>query len=305
MPSVDPAKPGQMMRASHFAFPGAVLNAQVHVVSPSPGESSWLSICAHQCLQRLDVFASGVHTESWPKGRVWSCERMRHWGAQTLSASPVEESIGQEGPYWHSAVPPWGKGDASKPQLFLLPSSLHAISDIFTPTTVCWTSLLDYQTSTRALLSMGDCQNQVLVVGRKQWLLSCDVWLFVTTPPPELQHTRLPCLSLPPRVCSNSWPLSQWCYLIISSFAAPFFCLQSFPASWSFSMSWLFASGGQSNGASASARVLPVNIQGWFPSALSGENNRKLSFPHVMIPFFCSPKDTQPTDALLRTIVIS
>jgi len=185
MPSVDPAKPGQMMRASHFAFPGAVLNAQVHVVSPSPGESSWLSICAHQCLQRLDVFASGVHTESWPKGRVWSCERMRHWGAQTLSASPVEESTGQEGPYWHSAVPPWGKGDASKPQLFLLPSSLHAISDIFAPTTVCWTSLLDYQTSTRALLSMGDCQNQVLVVGRKQWLLSCHVWLFVTTPPPR------------------------------------------------------------------------------------------------------------------------
>ena len=67
------------MRASPFAFPGAVLNAQVHVVSPNPAKSSWLSICAHQCLQRLNVFASEVHTGSWPKGRVWSYEWMRHW----------------------------------------------------------------------------------------------------------------------------------------------------------------------------------------------------------------------------------
>ena len=65
--------------------------------------------------------------------------------------------------------------------------------------------------------------------------------------------------------------LSQWCYLTSSSSAAPFsFCLQSFPASGSFPMSWLFASRGQIIGASASASVLPMNIQGWFPLGLTG-----------------------------------
>ena len=89
--------------------------------------------------------------------------------------------------------------------------------------------------------------------------------------PHGLQHTRLPCPSLSPGVCSNSYSLSQWCYLTISSFAAPFsICLQSFPASWSFPVSWLLASGGQSIGVSASASVLPMNIQGWFPLGLTG-----------------------------------
>ena len=65
-------------------------------------------------------------------------------------------------------------------------------------------------------------------------------------------------------VCSNSHPLSQWCYLTILSSAAPFSsCLQTFPASGSFPMSQLFTSGGQSIGVSVSASVLPVNIQDW------------------------------------------
>ena len=84
------------------------------------------------------------------------------------------------------------------------------------------------------------------------------------------QHTRRLCPSLYPRVCSNSCPLSQWCYLTISSSAIPFFCLQSFLASVSFPMSWLFTSGGQSIGTSASASVLPVAVQGWFPFGLTG-----------------------------------
>ena len=89
--------------------------------------------------------------------------------------------------------------------------------------------------------------------------------------PHGLQHTRLPYPSLSPRVCSNSCPLSWWCYLIISSSVIPFsFCLQSFPVSGSFPMSWFFASGGQSIGASASASVLPVNIQGIFSLELTG-----------------------------------
>ena len=86
-----------------------------------------------------------------------------------------------------------------------------------------------------------------------------------------LQHTRLLCLPLSPGVCSNSCPLSQWYYLIISPSASPFsFCHQSFPASGPFPMSQLFASGGSSIGASASASVLPMNSQGWFPLGLTG-----------------------------------
>ena len=84
-----------------------------------------------------------------------------------------------------------------------------------------------------------------------------------------LQHTRLPRLSLFPRVCSDSRPLSQWCYATISSSAAPLsFGLQAFPASGSFPLSQLFELGGQSTGTSASVSVLPMNTQGWFPLGL-------------------------------------
>ena len=73
------------------------------------------------------------------------------------------------------------------------------------------------------------------------------------------------------RVCSNSCPLSWWCYLIISSSVISFSsCLQSFPASGSFPMSQLFIAGGQSIGASASASVLQSNIQGCFSLGLTG-----------------------------------
>ena len=86
-----------------------------------------------------------------------------------------------------------------------------------------------------------------------------------------LQHARLLCPPLSPGVCSNSYPLSWWCYLTISSSTAPFsFRLHSFPASGSLPMSQLFASGGQSTGASASATVLPVSIKEWFPLGLTG-----------------------------------
>ena len=86
-----------------------------------------------------------------------------------------------------------------------------------------------------------------------------------------LQHARLPCLSPSPRACSNSCPLSWWCHPTILSSVVPFsFCLPSFPASGSFQMSQLFASGGQSIGASASTSVLPMNIQGWSPLGYTG-----------------------------------
>ena len=81
--------------------------------------------------------------------------------------------------------------------------------------------------------------------------------------PHGLQHTRLPCPSLSPRACSNSCPLSRRYPPTISSSLIPFSCPQSCPASESFPMNWLFTSGGQSIGASAS--VLPINIRGLFP----------------------------------------
>ena len=80
--------------------------------------------------------------------------------------------------------------------------------------------------------------------------------------PRELQHTRIPCPSPSPGVCSNSRPLNQWCHPTISSSVIPFSCFQSFPASGSFPTSQLFTSDGQSIGASASASVLPMSIQG-------------------------------------------
>ena len=89
--------------------------------------------------------------------------------------------------------------------------------------------------------------------------------------PHKLQDSRLLSPSPSSRVCSNSCPLSQWCHPTISSSVVPFsFCLQSFPASRPFLMSQLFTSSGQSIGASASASVLPMNIQGWFPLELTG-----------------------------------
>ena len=86
-----------------------------------------------------------------------------------------------------------------------------------------------------------------------------------------LQHARLPYSSLSPGICSYSCPLSQWGHPTISSSVTPFsFCPQSFPASGSFPMSQLFASGNQSIGAVVWASDLPMNIQGWFPLGLTG-----------------------------------
>ena len=89
--------------------------------------------------------------------------------------------------------------------------------------------------------------------------------------PNGLQPARPPCLSPTPRAYSNSCPLSQSCHPTISSCVIPFSsCLQSFPASGSLPMSQFFASGGQSIGVSASAPVLPMNTQDWFPLGLTG-----------------------------------
>ena len=89
-------------------------------------------------------------------------------------------------------------------------------------------------------------------------------------PPHGLQYPSLHCPSPIPEAYSNSCPLSQWCHPTISSVVTFSSCLQSFPASGSFQMSHFFTSGGQSIRDSASASVLPMNIQDWFPIGWTG-----------------------------------
>ena len=92
-----------------------------------------------------------------------------------------------------------------------------------------------------------------------------------TLQPHEPQYAWPPCPSPTPRVHPNSCPLSWWCHPTISSSVIPFSsCPRSFPASGSFQVSQLFASGGQSVGVSASASVLPMNIQDWSPLGWTG-----------------------------------
>ena len=100
-------------------------------------------------------------------------------------------------------------------------------------------------------------------------LFSCSV-VSDSLQPHGLQQARLPCPSSSPGACSNSCPLSRWSHPTILPSAIPFSsCLQSFPASGSFPMSWLFESIAQSIGGSSLASVLPMNIQDWFPLGLT------------------------------------
>ena len=106
--------------------------------------------------------------------------------------------------------------------------------------------------------------NGVVSVQFSLSVMSDSLW------PHGLQHTRLPCPSPTPRVCSNSCPLRWWCHRTISSSVIPFSShLQSFPGAGSFPMNLFCASGGQSIGGSATALVLLVNIQDWFPLGMT------------------------------------
>ena len=106
-----------------------------------------------------------------------------------------------------------------------------------------------------------------------QWFsvqFSCSV-VSDSLRPHESQHARPPYPSPTPRAYLNSCPLGRWCHATISSSIVPFSsCPQSIPASESFPVSQLFALGGQSVGASASASILPMNIQDWFPLGWTG-----------------------------------
>ena len=95
--------------------------------------------------------------------------------------------------------------------------------------------------------------------------------VFDSLQPHGRQHARPPCPSATPGAYLNSCPLSRWCHPTISSCVVPFSSrLQSFLASRSFPMSQFFTTGGQRIGVSASASVLPMNIQDWFPLGLTG-----------------------------------
>ena len=99
--------------------------------------------------------------------------------------------------------------------------------------------------------------------------------------PHGLKHARPLCPLATPRVYPNSCPLNWWCNPTISSSVVPFSsCLQYFPSSESFIINWLFTSGDQSIGVSASTSVLPMNIQDWFPLGWT-----------VRSP--CTPRDSQ------------
>ena len=101
-------------------------------------------------------------------------------------------------------------------------------------------------------------------------LLFSDSVVSASLRPHELQCARLPSPSIP-RVCSNSGPSSWWCHQNSSPSVIPLSsCLQSFPESGSFAMSWLLALDDQSIGVSASVSVPPMNIQDWFPLGLTG-----------------------------------
>ena len=88
--------------------------------------------------------------------------------------------------------------------------------------------------------------------------------------PHGLQHARPPCPLPSSGVCPSSCPLHQWCHPALSSSDVPFSCPQPFPASGTFPVSRLFTSSDQNTGASASASVFPMSIQGWFPWRLTG-----------------------------------
>ena len=149
-------------------------------------------------------------------------------------------------------------------------------------------------------------------------LFPLGLWVFdissVQTLSHGMEHTRPPCPSPTPRVCSNSCPLSQWCHPIISSSVLPLSsCIQAFPASGSSPKSPFFASDGQSIGVSASASVLQMNVQDWFPLGWTGwislqskgllrvfYNTTVQKHQFLSLPFL--PPWMKPPSSLSRTI---
>ena len=197
-----------------------------------------------------------------------------------------------------------------KPAFLMFP----ALACEFFVTSATWEAVIYFskslpQSYKEHLVGYGNLlQGLVLIQGSNLHLLHCRQILYPLTYlgspnsvvcdslwPHGLQHSMLPFPLLSPGACSNSCPFSQWCLQTISSSVTSFSCPQFFPASGSFQMSQLFASGDQIIEASASASVLPMNIQGWFPlgltdliSLLSKGLSRVFSSTTVQQHQFCS-----------------
>ena len=135
---------------------------------------------------------------------------------------------------------------------------------------MAWLSTLKLQSTQSVVAAIPDELGIQFPLHKVLFLFSCSV-MSNSLRPHGLQHAKLPCPSPIPGLYSNSCPLSQWCHPTVSSSVIPFsFCLQSFPTLGSFQMGQFFASGGQSIRVSASASVLPMNIQDWFPLGWTG-----------------------------------
>ena len=169
------------------------------------------------------------------------------WDFASLSDSSLAPRHSLDKPSKLCSLLLWCHGEAH---------TLHFPTEYMLPSLIIYSSHLQCSELLRVLVGDTD--------GKEDLLFSHSV-VSDSLRPHGLQHARLPCPSLSPRACSNSCSLSRWCHpTISSSVTLVSSCLQSFLASGSFPMSWLFASDGQSIGASASVSVLPVNIQSWF-----------------------------------------
>ena len=144
-----------------------------------------------------------------------------------------------------------------------MPVFFDIISLFLTYDGTVWASVYTFGDISQGYLHL--CTREKSSVQFSFSVMSDSLW------PLEPQHTRLPCPSPTAKVYPNPCLLSQWCHPTISSSVVPFSsCPQSFPTSGSFQMSQLFTWGGRRIGDSASASVLPMNIQDWFPLGWTG-----------------------------------
>ena len=236
----------------------------------SPPASSVHGILQARILGWVVISSSRVF--SWPRDRIHvscvSCigrQILYHWATREalgLSGKSLSNSSYRSISNLQCCVTLWtfctGDPPSSDPHLTenLYPAVLYFLHKVSFPCSHLWDIVA---TEVGYLLSVSSVQ-----------FSDCSVTSH-SLQPHRLQHARLPCLSPTPRAYLNSCPSSWWCHPTISPSVIPLSShLQSFPASGSFPMSQFFTSGGQSIGVSASASVLPMNIQDWFLLELIG-----------------------------------
>ena len=243
--------------------------AGVFFTTKSPGNPTWTKVSLSNKIQRnYKGLKISVCTCSW--GKFWTTRYKKtknlnchFWGAGSKSRVPHMPPTPSKcwanhlsqchrlTPSKEPALPSLSSQGASRGTCYVFSLPPAAVGTLVKPCLNSSSGLSS--TSTGWGRPKASVQFSCSVVSNSLW-------------PCGLQHARLPCPSPTPEVYPNSCPLSRWCHPVISSSVVPFSSyLQSFPASGSFQMSQLFASGGQSFGVSASASVLPVNIQDWFP----------------------------------------